>query len=106
MPRGIPPAQQEAKALFLRCAAGEAAAWEEFLERYRPLLRFLAAVELRRAGEAAPDDIEEAVQETVATLLADGGAKLRSYDPAYRPSTWLHLLVLTAVRDARRKRKR
>lgn len=93
------PGGEEARALFLRCADGDEEAWGEFQREYGPLVAFLASQVLRRAGPAASQEVDEVAADARAALLADRGRKLRAYDPAYRPSTWLRLVVLSAARD-------
>lgn len=41
--------------------------------------------------------MDDGVADAIAALLADGGRKLREYDPRFRPSTWLSLVARTAV---------
>ncbi|MBI4231169.1 MAG: sigma-70 family RNA polymerase sigma factor [Planctomycetes bacterium] len=85
------------KELFLRCADGDPEAWREFDGLYRPMLCALAARALARYGPSSSQEAEDCVGEAIAALLANDGARLRAYDPAYRPSTWLKLSLLDAV---------
>ncbi len=96
----------EAKELFDRCARAEGGAWEEFLVRYQPLLFYAVRRKLGRAGMLHPERVEDCVSDTIARLLAAGGACLRAYNPHYSPSTWLVLLSMTAARDRIRREQR
>ncbi|MBI4230240.1 MAG: sigma-70 family RNA polymerase sigma factor [Planctomycetes bacterium] len=96
----------KARALFLRCARGDPEAWDGFRARYGPLLAYVARNRLARAGSVRQEDIEESVAQTYLLLLEADGARLRRYDPAYRPATWLGLIAAGAVVDLLRTRSR
>lgn len=95
-----------AKELFTRCADGDARAWEQFRARYAPLLEFLVRREMSRHGPVSEDGVEDCLGDLHLLLLKDGGAKLRGYETRFRPSTWLVLSVVTAVRDGMRRELR
>ncbi len=96
----------EAMMLFLRCANGGEEAWREFDRDYGPLLTFLVRRALARRGEQRAQALEDCLSEVRATLLRNGGAKLRDYDPRFRPATWLVLVAGTTVRDWVRRETR
>jgi RNA polymerase sigma-70 factor (ECF subfamily) len=82
--------------LALRAQAGDVASFDEIMRRLRPPLR---AFLVRRRG--AGDDADDLVQE--AFLRAH--AKLASYDPSYRFSTWLYTIASNlAISRARGQR--
>jgi RNA polymerase sigma-70 factor (ECF subfamily) len=70
-----------AEAEFLdRCVRGEAAAWQEFLGRYRPVLeRAGRATLLRVLGSVRDDDVEAVVEAALLGIVKDGFAVLRSF---------------------------
>ena len=66
--------------LLDRCIAGAPGAWEEFLLRFRPVLRRTAAATLQRAlGSAAEDDVEAVVEAVLIAVVKDGSAALRAF---------------------------
>jgi RNA polymerase sigma-70 factor (ECF subfamily) len=84
--------------LVRRCADGEAAAWEEFVDRFGPLLVALARRMLRRrSGRAGDTDVDEVVGEVFLALLRRDRLLLKRYDPTYRVSTYLGVICRTEV---------
>jgi RNA polymerase sigma-70 factor, ECF subfamily len=101
---GARPSTPEAE-LVARCAAGEEAAWSEFVERYGVLLAALARRMLVRLGRAIADaDVDEVVAEVFLALLRRERILLKRYDPTFRVSTYLGVICRSEVgRWARRR---
>ena len=84
--------------LVARCAAGEMAAWEEFVDSYGPLLTALARRMLaRRTGRAKDADVDEVVAEVFLALVRRDRILLHRYNPRYRLSTYLGVITRTEV---------
>jgi RNA polymerase sigma factor (sigma-70 family) len=102
----MPPLEPEAEAeLARRCAAGERAAWERFVDAYGGLLQGLVRRMLsRRTGRAQDPDVEEVSAEVFLALLRRDRLLLRRYDPTWRLSTYLGVIARTeVVRHLRRR---
>lgn len=75
---------------------GDHQAFAELMSRYKtPLYRFI----LRYVGVAS--DAEDLVQDVFVSLYA----KASSYDPAWKPSTWIYRIALNKCRDHGRKQR-
>ncbi len=84
--------------LVRRCADGDEAAWETFVDRYGPLLQALARRMLaRRVGHASGPDVDEVVADVFLALLRKDRHLLRRYDPRWRLATYLGVVCRTAV---------
>jgi len=91
------PALSEAD-LVARCADGDRAAWEAFVQRYGALLQVLARRMLaRRTGRARDTDVDEVVGEVFLALVRRDRVLLKRYDPQYRVSTYLGVICRTEV---------
>ena len=91
------PHQIEAE-LVARCAQGDRAAWERFVDRYGPLLAALARRMLaRRTGRARDTDVDEITAEVFLSLVRRDRILLRRFDPTYRLSTYLGVICRTEV---------
>jgi RNA polymerase sigma-70 factor, ECF subfamily len=101
---GDAPPRDEAE-LLARCAAGDAAAWEEFVRRYGVLLAALARRMLARALHVVSDaDVDEVVADVFLALLRRERVLLKRYDPAYRVSTYLGVICRSEVGRLLRRR--
>lgn len=100
-------AQYEAD-LVRRCAEGERAAWEAFVDGYGTLIHALARRMLSRFTRRAADtDVDEIVAEVFLALLRRDRILLHRYNPEYRLSTYLGVIARTEVlRFLRRGRRR
>jgi len=84
--------------LVARCARGERAAWESFVDRYGPLITALSRRMLfRRTGHARDADIDEISAEVFLALVRRDRILLKRYDPRYRLSTYLGVICRTEV---------
>ena len=84
--------------LVAACAAGDAQAWEAFVDRFGPLLTALARRMLaRRTGRARDADVDEVVADVFLALLRRDRILLKRYDPTYRVSTFLGVFCRTVV---------
>lgn len=84
--------------LVVACAAGDRDAWEEFVDRFGPLLVALARRMLaRRTGRAKDSDVDDVVADVFLALLRRDRILLKRYDPQYRVSTYLGVICRTEV---------
>ena len=84
--------------LVARCAEGDTAAWEAFVDGYGPLLTALARrMLLRRTGRAKDADVDEVVAEVFLALVRRDRILLKRYDSRYRLSTYLGVITRTEV---------
>lgn len=91
------PNQEEA-ALVARCAAGERAAWETFVDRFGPLIVALVRRMLhRRTGRARDADVDEIAAEVFLALVRRDRILLKRFDSQYRLSTYLGVISRTEV---------
>lgn len=99
-------AAEEAE-IVKRCAAGDAAAWDQFVERFGTLLRALVRRRLaRHTGRSSDVDIDEVVGEVFLALVRRDRILLKRFDPQYRLSTYLGVICRTEVlRFLRRGRR-
>lgn len=94
--------------LLQRCLDGEASAWEEFLERYRPVLeRAVRFTFLRCVYRIPQDDVENVVQDLLARLYERDCRRLRSFQGRCPFAAWLKSLAvritLNTIRDEKRR---
>jgi RNA polymerase sigma-70 factor (ECF subfamily) len=85
-----------------RCRRGDRAAWDELVTRYTKFVTFAARKQLRQPTE---DLVQDVVQNVFIELLKDERKAWARYDPKYKLTTWLGLVVLTQVERATRGRK-
>jgi len=82
--------------LMSEVAEGDHRAFTELMSRYKtPLYRFI----LRYVG--SPVDAEDLLQDAFVNVFA----KAASYDPAWKPSTWIYRIALNKCRDHGRKQR-
>ncbi len=94
-PANQPPSEAE---LVARCASGDRGAWEEFVDRFGPLIKALARRMLaRRTGRAKDADVDEIVAEVFLALVRRDRILLHRYNPEYRLSTYLGVICRTEV---------
>ncbi len=84
------------------CRRGDRTAWDELVSRYTRFVTFAARRQLRNPTEELVADV---VQNVFVELLKDERKAWGRYDPAYKLTTWLGLVVLTQVERATRGRK-
>ncbi len=100
------PAEWSEAELVIACADRRAGSWEELLERYERLLHFVCRRSLRaRQMPSDRDDVEEAVAQVLALLVADDGRVLRSFRGDSKLSTWLAVIATRRVARIGRKRR-
>ncbi len=91
------PNQEEAR-LVARCAEGDRAAWEAFVDRFGPLITALVRRMLhRRTGRARDADVDEIGAEVFLALVRRDRILLKRYDSQYRLSTYLGVICRTEV---------
>jgi RNA polymerase sigma-70 factor (ECF subfamily) len=61
--------------------AGHAAAWEEFVRRFRPVIAGTVIRTARRFGDSAPQLIDDLVQDTYLKICANRCRVLREFQP-------------------------
>ena len=82
--------------LMSEVAEGDHRAFTELMARYKtPLYRFI----LRYVGSSG--DAEDLLQDAFVNVYS----KAASYDPAWKPSTWIYRIALNKCRDYGRKQR-
>ncbi|MBI3857338.1 MAG: sigma-70 family RNA polymerase sigma factor [Planctomycetes bacterium] len=105
----VPMQDQAGEAeLLQRCLGGDSAAWEEFLERYRPVLEGAVRFTFLRCVYRIPHaDVENVVQDLLARLYEQDCRRLRSYQGRCPFAAWLKSLAvrmtLNTIRDEKRR---
>lgn len=102
------PDQTGEQALLQRCLDGDSSAWEEFLERYRPLLERAVRFTFLRCVYRIPHaDVENVVQDLLARLYERNCRRLRTFQGRCPFAAWLKSLAvritLNTVRDEKRR---
>jgi RNA polymerase sigma-70 factor (ECF subfamily) len=102
------PVPDHEQALLQRCLDGESSAWEEFLERYRPLLERAVRFTFLRCVYRIPHaDVENVVQELLARLYERDCRRLRTFQGRCPLAAWLKSLAvritLNTIRDEKRR---
>jgi len=98
------PDQSGEQELLHRCLDGDSSAWEEFLERYRPLLERTVRYTFLRCVYRIPHaDVENVVQDLLARLYEKDCRRLRTYQGRCPFPAWLKSLAvritLNTIRD-------
>ncbi|HVE43288.1 MAG TPA: RNA polymerase sigma factor [Planctomycetota bacterium] len=98
------PDQSGEQELLQRCLDGDSSAWEEFLERYRPLLERTVRYTFLRCVYRIPHaDVENVVQDLLARLYEKDCRRLRTYQGRCPFPAWLKSLAvritLNTIRD-------
>lgn len=92
------PTHQDEADLVARCAGGDRAAWERFVDGYGPLIAALVRRMLhRRTGRARDTDVDEIGAEVFLALVRRDRILLKRFDPQYRLSTYLGVICRTEV---------
>jgi RNA polymerase sigma-70 factor, ECF subfamily len=94
------PAEEDMK-LVSALLTNDAAAWREFQQRYdRLVLRCITKV-TKRFASVSQDDVREIYAQLFLSLLANGKAKLRAFDPARgsRFSSYVGMLAIHCAYD-------
>lgn len=89
-------------ALVQRCLSGDQDAWRELVRVYGPVV---LAVVRRVLGTRDEDEAEDLCAEVFRSLIEEGGARLRVYDPRYALSTWLGAIARSVALDRLRSRR-
>src|SRR5713101_8177655 len=82
--------------LIRACVEGEAAAWQEFIERFNRIIAITSYRAGRRWGEDSPAVVDDLTQETYLKLCADGARVLREFDSPHPDAIFAFLKVVTA----------
>ena len=98
------PDQSAEQALLQRCLDGDSSGWEEFLQRYRPLLERTVRYTFLRCLYRIPHaDVENVVQDLLARLYEKNCRRLRTYQGRCPFPAWLKSLAvritLNTIRD-------
>jgi RNA polymerase sigma-70 factor (ECF subfamily) len=96
------------RALVDALIANEPAAWREFQRRYdRLVLRCITKI-TKRFAAVSQDDVREIYAQLLVSLLANGKAKLRAFDPARgsRFSSYIGMLAIHCAYDWLRAMRR
>lgn len=76
--------------------AGEAAAWEEFIRRFNPLIVSVVLRTARRWGGASPAIVDDLVQETYLKLCTEDCRILRTFEPRVSGAIYGFLKIVAA----------
>jgi len=104
----VAPQNPDEAALLTRCVHGDSAAWQEFLDRFRPALQRAARATLARVlGAVREDDLESIVEGTLLAIVKDNFAVLRGFGGRCSLGGYLQVIAtrtaLNHVRGERRK---
>lgn len=90
------------RSLAEACRRGDRAAWDEFVSRYARFISYAARKLMRVPTE---EEIQDVVQNVFLELLRENRRAWSRYDPRFRLTTWLGLVVRTQVDRALRGKK-
>lgn len=76
--------------------SGDAAVWEEFVERFHRLISVVVMRTARRWGENSPQTLDDLIQDTYLKLCADRFRLLQGFEPRHPDAVFGYLKVLTA----------
>lgn len=94
----------EDRDLVLRCVAGAAGAWDEFVRRTRSAIHRGATVALRKFRVSDKESVENVYQQVYVELLRDGGKALKTYRGESDLEGWVAVIAMrTAYRLMRQK---
>lgn len=94
------------EAIVAALVAGEAGAWDYFVERYAGVVEAAVRRVLRGRGlRPAPSDVDDISENVFVLLLERDAALLRRYDPRYALAAYLAVIARTAVHRWLRRRK-
>jgi DNA-directed RNA polymerase specialized sigma24 family protein len=86
--------------LVERLLAGDGAAWQEWDDRFRPVLAGIA----RREFRLPPEDIDDLLQDLAVALLNEDGRQLRAYRNEAPLRSWLCAVWRHRCLDLKRRR--
>jgi RNA polymerase sigma-70 factor (ECF subfamily) len=90
--------------LVRRCAAGDQAAWDQFILRTRSAIHRGAGVALRKFRSADPDTLETVLQQVYVELLREDGKTLRTFRGTSDLEGWVAIIAMrTAIHLMRRR---
>jgi len=90
--------------LVRRCAAGEKAAWDEFVRRTQSAIHRGATVALRKFRAVDADALENVQQQVYVELLREGGKTLRGFRGTSDLEGWVSIIAMrTAIHLMRRR---
>ena len=89
--------------LVRRCAAGDKAAWNEFVRRVKPAIHRGATVALRKFRAVEADALDNVLQQVYVELMKDGGRVLRTFRGTSDLEGWVAIIAMrTALHIMRR----
>jgi RNA polymerase sigma-70 factor (ECF subfamily) len=79
----------------------DAAAWEEFVRRFRPVIAGTVMRTVHRFGDSAPELIDDLVQETYLKICANRCRILREFKPEFSEAIfgWLKTVAFSVTQD-------
>jgi RNA polymerase sigma-70 factor, ECF subfamily len=97
--------------LIKACANGDAAAWEEFIQRFHGMIAAIVMRTAQRWGNNSPALVDDLIQETYLKIYADRKRLLSEFMPHHPEAFYGYLKVITSnvVHDyfrAQRSQKR
>lgn len=90
--------------LVRRCAAGDKAAWDQFILRTRGAIHRGATVALRKFRAVDPDALDTVLQQVYVELLREDGKTLRTFRGTSDLEGWVSIIAMrTAIHLMRRR---
>ena len=90
--------------LVRRCAAGEKAAWDEFVRRTTSAIHRGATIALRKFRAVDADALDNVQQQVYVELLREGGKTLRGFRGTSDLEGWVSIIAMrTAIHLMRRR---
>ena len=90
--------------LLRRCAAGEKAAWEQFVLRTKSAIHRGATLALRKFRAVDADTLDNVQQQVYVELLREGGKTLRTFRGTSDLEGWVAIIAMrTAIHLMRRR---
>ncbi|HXX93696.1 MAG TPA: hypothetical protein VEN81_08675, partial [Planctomycetota bacterium] len=95
---------QEDLDLVRRCAAGDPAAWDQFLARTRSAIHRGASVALRKFRAVSDEELDNVLQQVYVELLREDGKTLRTFRGTSDLEGWVSIIAMrSALRLIRRR---
>lgn len=93
-PVAAPAASDEERDLLNRCLSRQYGAWNDFVDRYLPLIyRVVHFTSYQRSASLGPEDIEDLAAEILLQIVANDYAALRQFQSRSSLSTYLTVIA-------------
>ncbi len=90
--------------LVRRCAAGDKAAWEQFVLRTKSAIHRGASVALRKFRAVDADALDNVLQQVYVELLRENGKTLRTFRGTSDLEGWVSIIAMRSALHLMRKR--